>query len=138
MSSKPTPWTFNSDSSGITTNAIVLVNFQIFLPELVCTYQIVRKKIKVQRRRQPGLTLSQLYLMTFGEIDVTSPHFRSHRVQILQYRPHCLHRIPNKLLTGTLRTSFLMRQHTADALYTAAEGERSDCHPKRAYQLPTH
>ena len=92
-SSKLAPRTFNSDSSGITTNAIVLVNFPIFLPELACTYLTVWKKVKLQRRRQPGLTSSQLDLVTFDEINVTSPHFRSHRVKILQYRPHRLHRI---------------------------------------------
>ena len=106
------------DSSGITTNAIVLVNFPILLPELACTYLIVRKKVKLQRRRQPGLTSSQLHLVTFDEIDVTSPHFRSHRVQILRYRPHRLpvHRIPNQLKTGTLRASFQMHEHSRRTL----------------------
>ena len=123
-SSKLAPRTFNSDSSGITTNAIVLVNFPIFLPELACTYLIVRKKVKLQRRRQPGLTSSQLHLVTFDEVDVTSPHFRSHRVQILRYRPHRLHRIPNQLKTGTLRASFQMREHSRRTLQRRGRGTK--------------
>ena len=116
--------TFNSDSSGITTNAIVLVNFPIFLPELTCTYLIVRKKVKLQRHRQPGLTSSQLHLVTFDGIDVTSPNFRSHRVQILRYRPHRLHRIPNQLKTGTLRASFQMREHSRRTLQPRGRGTK--------------
>ena len=116
ISSKPAPRTFKSDSSGITTNAIVLVNFPISLPDLACTYLIVRKKVKLLPRQQPGLTSSKLHLMTFDEIDVASPHFRSHRVEILLYRLHCLHRIPNHLETGTLCAGFQMRKHSRRTL----------------------
>ena len=136
-SSKLAPRTFNSDSSGTTTNAIVLVNFPIFLRNSrVHTWSSGRwsncnvADNPVLRRHN-----SIWWLSTKS----TSHHPTSAAIEFrYSGTVHTVYiEYPTSSRQGLFAPAFRCA-NTADALCNPAEGERSDCKPKWAYQLPTH